>query len=156
MAEVLICTGQLLQPAQGPLELAGSLAILPLSGGGFAAEGISAEVLALGQTLRSGAGSGILTAAGVAQRVAGATGGAVEPLAKSEGFKVTVMQGKRAIVTRVKSTGEMRVNVAGKGGMTAAGELSEDRALTHLQNLSSQQLTALVERARELLQAMRR
>jgi hypothetical protein len=90
-----------------------------------------------------------------AGRVAEASGGVVEPLAKSEGFKVTVMEGKTAIVARIKSTGEMRVSVAGKAGMTAKGNLSSDRALTHFENLSSQQLNALIDRARELVRAMR-
>lgn len=60
--------------------------------GALASAGISPEVLGLGKVLQSGAGAGILTAAGVAQSVAEATGGTVEELAKSEGFKVTVME----------------------------------------------------------------
>ena len=31
------------------------------------------------------------------------------------------MEGKTAIVARIKSTGDMRVGVAGKAGMTASG-----------------------------------
>lgn len=122
----------------------------------LASGGISPEVLGLGKVLQSGAGAGILTAAGVAQSVAEATGGTVEELAKSEGFKVTVMEGKTATVAGIKSTGDMRVGVAGKAGMTASGQLSDDPVLTHFQNLSSGQLTALINRARELVGAMRR
>lgn len=157
MAEVFQCTGQMLVPFQRTFEpVALVVANVPLMGMGvLAGGGISDEVLELGNVLRSGAGSGILTAAGVAGRVAEAAGGVVEPLAKSEGFKVTVMEGKTAIVARIKSTGEMRVSVAGKGGMTAAGDLSSDRALTHFENLSSDQLSALLNRAREVVRAMR-
>ena len=121
----------------------------------MASGGISAEVLQLGNVLRSGAGSGILTAAGVAGRVAEATGGSIRALRKSEGFMVTVTEGKTDIVVRIKTTGEMRVGVAGKAAMTATGDLSSDQALTHFKDLSSKQLTALVDRARELVRAMR-
>jgi len=124
--------------------------------GTLASGGISREVLALGRVLESGAGSGILTAAGVATRVAESLGGEVAPLAKSEGYSVTVMEGKRAIIARIKSTGDVRVSISGKGSLTAAGEISDDRALTHFSNLSSEQVTALMNRARELLRAMRR
>lgn len=152
MAEVLICTGQLLEPAQGPLEVAGALAIAPLAGGMGMAGGISAEVLALGSTLRSGAGSGILMAGGVAQRVAGAVGGKVSQLAKSDGFKVTVEAGKN-IVARIKASGEMRVGIDRIGSLTREGLVSSNKALTHLRNLSSQELIDLVNKAKQLVGA---
>jgi RHS repeat-associated protein len=142
--------GRLLQPAQGPLEVGGYLATAPLTGGIGAAEEISGAVLALGSTLRSGAGSGILTAAGVAGRVAAATGGVVSSLAKSEGFKVTVDAG-RAIVARIKSTGDIRVGIDGLGSLTREGVISSNRALTHLRNLTSGEIAGLVNKARELI-----
>lgn len=157
MSGAFVFAGQLLQPFQRVFEpVALFVANLPTFGmGELAAGGISGEVLELGNTLRTGAGSGILTAAGVAGRVAEATGGTVSQLAKSEGFKVTVTEGKAQIVARIKASGAMRVAVAGKGAMTAAGKLSNDPELTHFESLSSEQLTALVNRARELVRAMR-
>jgi hypothetical protein len=152
MAEVLVCTGRLLEPAQRPLEVAGALAIAPLAGGMGMAGGISTEVLALGATLRSGAGSGILTAGGVAQRVAGAVGGKISQLSKSEGFKVTVEAGKN-IVARIKATGEMRVGIDRIGSLTREGLISSNRALTHLRDLSSQELIDLVNKAKQLVGA---
>ncbi len=134
--------------------MAGTIAVAPLAGGVGAAEEISGAVIALGQTLRSGAGSGVLTAAGVAGRVASATGGAVSQLAKSEGFKVTVDAG-RAIVARIKSTGDIRVGIDGIGSLTREGVVSANRALTHLKNLSSQEIIGLINKARELLAAPR-
>ena len=150
--------GQMLAPFQRVFEpIAFVVANVPLLGmGAMAGGGISADVLDIGNALRSGAGSGKLTAAGVAGRVAEATGGTVQPLAKSEGFRVTVMEGKTEIVVRIKTSGDMRVGVAGKGSLTPSGELSGDRALTHFKDLSSEQLTVLVNRARELLRAMRK
>ena len=87
--------GRQLRPFQRTFEPVALVVVnVPLLGmGTLAGSAFSAEVLALGNTLRSGAGSGILTAAGVAGRVAEAVGGTVEPLAKSEGFKVQVMEG---------------------------------------------------------------
>jgi RHS repeat-associated protein len=41
-SEVLVCTGRLLQPVQGPLEIAGSLATAPLAGMGMAGGRIAA------------------------------------------------------------------------------------------------------------------
>jgi len=130
-----------------------AVASLPTLGAGDAA--LSPEVVGLGKVLQSGAGSGLLTSAGVATRVAEATGGTVGQLAKSEGYKVTVMEGKQAIVARIKASGDIRVTIADKGGLTASGEISSDKALTHFADLSSDQITALVNRARQLVQSMR-
>lgn len=129
------------------------VANLPTVGVGDAA--LSPEVADLGKVLQSGAGSGILTSAGVATRVAETTGGTIEQMSKSEGFKVRVMDGKAEILARIKATGDVRVSISGKGGLTGAGELSSDKALTHFKDLSSDQITALIDRARELVRAMR-
>jgi RHS repeat-associated protein len=152
LAEVPMCTGQLLQPAQGPLEIAGTLVTAPLAGGG-AVEEIGTEVLALGRTLEAG-GGGILAAGAVAQRVAGATGGTVSRLSQSPGFKVTV-SGARDIVARIKATGEMRVGIDGIGALTREGLISSNRALTHLKDLSSADLTDLVNIAKQFLNVPR-
>jgi RHS repeat-associated protein len=140
-------TGRLLQPIQAPLEIAGTLVTLPLAGGG-AAEGISAEVMELGSTLRSGAGGAGLTAAGVAGRVAEATGGVAS--AMKGGAKVTV-NAARDIVARIKATGDVRVSIDGIGSLTREGVVSANRALTHLRNLSSDEITGLVNQARAFL-----
>ena len=149
-----ISLGQQLRPAQRPLEIGGILVTAPLAGGMGMAGGIGGEVLSLGATLRSGAGSGILTAGGVAQRVAAAVGGTVSELTRSEGFKVTV-QASKNIVARIKSSGEMRVGIDRVGSLTRDGVVSSDRALTHLRNLTSQELTGLVNMAKQLVGAPR-
>jgi RHS repeat-associated protein len=118
------------------------LAVASLPTGG-AAEGIGAEVTALGATLRAGSGSGILTAGSVAQEVASATGGTVSGLTKSDGFKVTV-SGSRDVVARIKSTGAMRVAIDGIGALTRDGAISADKALTHLTGLPTKELISLV------------
>jgi RHS repeat-associated protein len=144
--------GGLLQPAQGPLEILGTLAIAPLGASGGAG-GISAEVLELGSALRTST-SGLLRAGGVADRVAGAVGGAVSALEKSDGFKVTV-DGAKNIVARIKATGDMRVSIDQVGSLTREGAVSSQRALTHLKNLTSQELIGLVEKAKDLVGAAR-
>jgi hypothetical protein len=73
-------------------------------------------------------------------------------LAKSEGFKVTVA-GSKAIVARIKSNGDIRVAIDKVAALTAEGVVSADRALTHLRNLTSEQITNLVNRAREVVGA---
>jgi RHS repeat-associated protein len=83
LAEVPMCTGQLLQPVQGPLEIAGALVTAPLAGGmGMAGEGITA--LGIGPHVAS-SGTALARSLGVAgeaasglvkntQRIASATG----------------------------------------------------------------------------------
>jgi RHS repeat-associated protein len=63
LAEVFQCTGELLRPAQRPLEVLGTLAMLPLAGGG-AVEGIAGDALMIGRSfsraasaVRAGAGA---------------------------------------------------------------------------------------------------
>jgi hypothetical protein len=136
------------------LEIAGAIVVAPLAGGMGMAGGVGGEVVALGSTLRAGAGTGILTAAGVAQRVANAVSGKVSQLAKSEGFKVTV-EGAKNIVARIKASGEMRVGIDRIGSLTREGLVSSNRALTHLRDLTSHQLADLVNKAKELVGAAR-
>jgi hypothetical protein len=154
MAEVLLCTGRLVKPAQLPLEIAGAVVVAPLAGGMGMAGGVGGEVVALGSTLRAGAGTGVLTAAGVAQRVATAVGGKVSELAKSEGFKVTV-DGSKNIVARITASGEMRVGIDRIGSLIRDGLVSSNRALTHLRDLTSRKLVDLVKKAKELVGAAR-
>ena len=90
----------------------------------------------------------------MATRLAGAVGGTVSSLAKSEGFKVTV-EGSKSIVARIKSTGDMRVSIDQIGSLTRQGVVSSQRALTHLRNLTSEELTGLIEKAKELVKAIR-
>ena len=155
--DALIEIGRLLQPAERPLEVFGTAVTGLVSGFGGFSGGIGREVLQLVGTLRSGAGSGILTAAGVAQKVSAATGGTIAPLSKSEGFGVTAtITRRRDVVARIKSTGDVRVSVEGYGSLTAGGTFSSDRALTDSRNLTSDQIIQLVNRARELVGAGRR
>jgi hypothetical protein len=148
----LFGAGRLLTPAQGPLEVGGALAIAPLGGGISAAEEISGGVLALGSALRSGVGSGLLTAAGVAGRVAEATGGIASAM---KGCAKVTLEASRDIVARIKATGEVRVSIDGIGSLTREGAVSADRALTHLRDLSSDQITGLMNQARQFLTAPR-
>ena len=129
------------------------LAVASLPAGGGFGVGMSEEVLALGATLRTSA-SGLLRAGGVAERVAAAVGGTVEALRSSEGFKVTV-QGARDIVARIKANGDMRVSIAGVSSLTREGLVSSDPLLSHLENLSSQELVGLVQKAKSLLSVTR-
>jgi len=64
--------------------------------------------------------------------------------------KVTV-NGSRAIVARIKSTGEMRVSSDGVGALTREGVVSGKRELTHLSDLTSAQLTDLINLARQFI-----
>lgn len=133
------------------MEVMGALAIAPLGGSG-GASGISAEVLELGNVLRTST-NGLLRAGGVADRVASAVGGAVSALAKGDGFKVTV-EGAKNIVARIKATGEMRVSINRVGSLTREGVVSS-QALTHLKDLTSQELIGLIEKAKEFVGAAR-
>jgi hypothetical protein len=147
---ILNGVGQRVAPVQSILEAAGTLVTAPLAGGIGLAEGMGAEAIALGATFRSGTGSGILRASGVAQRVAAAVGGEVSQLTRSEGFKVTVERGKN-LVARIKANGEMRIGIDGLGSLTREGVLSSDRALTHLNDLSSRELIDLMNKAKDLV-----
>jgi hypothetical protein len=121
LAGALMRTGQLMQPAEKPLTVLASAALL--FAGPSAVEGMGAEILGLGSAMRSGAGSGILTAGSVAQRVASATGGTVGPLQSSGGF---------------------RVSINGLGSFTREGALSSSQGSTHLSGLSTRELIDLV------------
>jgi RHS repeat-associated protein len=79
MAEVLICIGQLLRPAQRPLEIAGTLATLPLGGSMGMMEEAGAGALAFGVASRT---------AGTAARVGNTADHVVLGLA-SEGLEAT-------------------------------------------------------------------
>lgn len=76
-----MCTGRLLQPAQGSLEIAGSLAIAPLggigmAGGGIAALGLTGRASASGTRLARTLGAAGEAASGLVkntQRIASAT-----------------------------------------------------------------------------------
>jgi hypothetical protein len=81
-------------------------------------------------------------------------GGTVSALAKSEGFKVTV-GGAKDIVARIKTTGDMRVSIDQMSSLTRDGILSSRQALTHLTNLTSQELIGLIEKAKEIVKAVR-
>jgi hypothetical protein len=72
MAEVFMCTGQLLQPAQLPLEIAGMLAIAPLGGD----MGMMGKALAWGTSAgrAAGAAQASASAAIVTDRVIGSYG----------------------------------------------------------------------------------
>jgi hypothetical protein len=127
----------------------GTLAVAPLAAPAGAAGGISAEVVEVGNVLRTST-SGLLRAGGVADRVAKAVGGTVSGLARSEGFRVTV-EGAKNIVARIKATGEMRVSIDQVGSLTREGVVSSQRALTHLKDLTSQEMIGLIEKAKEFL-----
>ena len=125
-----------------------AVASLPAAGmGGGAA--ISPEVAALGNVLRTST-NGLLRAGGVATRVAEAVGGTVSGLAKSEGYKVTV-EGAKHIVARIKATGDIRVSIDKVGSLTREGLVSADRALTHLKNLSTEEIVGLIDKAKDLV-----
>jgi uncharacterized protein RhaS with RHS repeats len=141
--------GGLLQPAQTPLEVMGTMAMAPLGVGG--AGGIAPEVLALGSML-SNSVNGLLRAGGVATRVAAALNGSVSALAKGEGYKVTI-EGTKNIVARIKPSGDMRVSIDRIGSLTRDGVVSTDRALTHLKNLSARDIIGLIDKAQELVGA---
>jgi len=113
--------------------------------------GVSGEVLDMGGVLQSSS-SGLLRAGGVASRVASAVGGAVSALKNSEGFRVTV-EGAKNIVARIKASGDMRVSIDRIGALSREGLVSADRALTHLQDLSSEELAGLVDKAKEIVGA---
>ena len=66
------------------------------------------------------------------------------------GAKVTV-NAARDIVARIKATGDVRVSIDGIGSLTREGVVSANRALTHLRNLSSDEITGLVNQARAFL-----
>ena len=140
--------GGILRPAQGPMEVMGSLAVAPLAGPAGLG-GISAEVLDLGAVLGSSS-SGLLRAGGVATRVADAVGGTVSALQKSDGYRVTV-EGAKNIVARIKSSGEVRVSIDRLGASTREGMISGERTLTHLKDLSSGEIAGLVNAAKQLI-----
>jgi len=45
----------------------------------------------------------------------------------------------------------MRVSIEGIGALTREGIVSADRALTHLSDMSSRELTELIDKARQFL-----
>ena len=125
-----------------------AVASLPTVGMGTGG-GIAPEVARLANTLRTST-SGLLRAGGVATRLAEAVGGTVSALEKSEGYKVTV-DGAKNIVARIKSTGEMRVSIDRLGSLTQEGVVSMSRGLTHLKNLSTDELVDLVGKAKDIV-----
>jgi hypothetical protein len=86
----------------------------------------------------------------VAKEVAEATGGVVGQLAKSEGYKVTV-SATRNIVARIKESGAVRVSIDRLGSLTREGLVSADRALTHLKDLSAEEIVNLIQKAKEIV-----
>jgi RHS repeat-associated protein len=131
--------------------LAEAAVLAPMAAG--LAGGVGAGATEIGAALNSSSSS-LLQAAGVATRVASAVGGTVSALAKSEGFKVTV-GGAKDIVARIKTTGDMRVSIDQMSSLTRDGILSSRQALTHLTNLTSQELIGLIEKAKEIVKAVR-
>lgn len=95
------------------------------------------------------------SASGLAAEVAEATGGAIGQLARSEGSKVTMQVGRRAVVARIKSSGDFRVSIEGLGSLTREGVISSDRAVTHLTGATAEEVTRLLQRAADLLRAQR-
>lgn len=83
LAEVLLCTGQLLRPAQGPLEIAGALVTAPLAGGmgmlgeGITTLGLGGRAVASGTKMARALGAAGEAASGLVkntQRIPSATG----------------------------------------------------------------------------------
>lgn len=74
---------------------------------------------------------------------------ALKLLCDSYGFSL------RDLVARIKATGEMRVSINRVGSLTREGVVSSQQALTHLKDLSSQELIGLIEKAKEFLGAAR-
>jgi hypothetical protein len=80
-------------------------------------------------------------------------GGAVSELARSEGFKVTLQVGKRAVVARIAEGGAYRVSISGLGSLTREGIISSEQALTHHAGANAADIVRLMKAARELLNA---
>jgi RHS repeat-associated protein len=121
--------------------------------GGAAGLSLGSSLLA-GAFIRATASNGF-SAAALASEVAAATGGSVSALAKSQGFKVTLTTGGRDVVARIKAGGDFRVSVEGLGSLTRSGTLSDNPASTHLKNATVDDVTTLLRKATELLQARR-
>ncbi len=63
------------------------------------------------------------------------------------------MEGAKSIVARIKSTGDMRVSIDQVGSLSREGVVSSQRAVTHLKNLTSQELIGLIQKAKEFVGA---
>jgi RHS repeat-associated protein len=138
-----------------PLESAGLFDPTMWLAGGIAGGARRLEGMLLGRAVAGAAAEATATfsARALAGDVAEATGGAVSELANSEGYKVTLEVGRRAVVARIKQNGEFRVSISGLASLTRAGALSSERALTHLTDATAQAVTRLVNAAVDLLKA---
>ncbi|MBK7717159.1 MAG: hypothetical protein IPI38_17405 [Gemmatimonadetes bacterium] len=86
----------------------------------------------------------------MATRVAEAVGGRFQGWPSLRAGKVTV-DGAKHIVARIKATGDIRVSIDKVGSLTREGLVSADRALTHLKNLSTEEIVGLIDKAKDLV-----
>jgi RHS repeat-associated protein len=154
------CKGRHDSTCSGALASAGFFDPIALLAGGIAGgiRGLGVRLFgraAAADALAVSAGEVGFSASGVAGAVAEATGGVVGQLAKSEGSKVTLEVGRRAVVARIKSSGDFRVSIEGLGSLTREGILSSDRAATHLSGATAEEVTRLLQRAVDLLRVPR-
>jgi RHS repeat-associated protein len=151
------CSGAIVSTAFDPVAfvaggIAGGLRVLGTRLFGRSATSALADAIAVS----AGEAGATFSASVLADEVAGATGGVVSRLAKSEGYKVTVEVGRRAAVARIKSSGGFWVSIEGLGSLTEEGVLSSDRQLTHLSGATKEEVTRLLQKAVELIRAARK